>query len=682
MGALDPGRRAIGGNESRRGRALVWVALGLLVVAVAAGLLVVRPWSHPRPPRILLVGIDGADWRTIRPMLAEGDLPHLTHLIQEGAHGPLWGVPPLTPPVGWTTIATGKAPDQHGVLGFTIPDPRTGQPIVIASGLRRSKAFWNILADHELSVGLIGWWATSPAEAVPGVIVSDRLLGHPFVAPGQLAEGVVYPAERSQQLLHRRDRVKPPSRAEAQRSMDVSAEEYAAASDQDPTDPIGQFRRIYQGMRTAAELARFVQRRDQPDVLAVCFDGIDAACHLYARYAAPAPDSTASELQRKLGRTLREIYRLQDELLGQLLALTDETTTVMVISAYGYRTESEHPTSELRPIDHRVASRAHRPDGILVMKGPSVRRRTGEQSPAAISNRASVFDITPTMLALLGLPVAQDMGGRVLTEMLVEDFPEASRISTFEDAAWARDRAAQRPDYSGLTEGERARLRSLGYVGIDEPGGVFAVRDHEALAEYFGISGDGERAERELLAMIAGAPQEPEPYLRLGIGYLRQNKTDAARAMLEQALALDPKQVEARMSLALIFRELNDRARATSLLEEGLRLHPGHAGLRVNLGMLYKDANDLDRAAQLFEEALRLSPDHHTANAQLAMLLERRGDFEGALPHWQAAARARPDDRLARDHIALIERQLGRAPSQRATPGSGQAAAPGARGEG
>jgi predicted AlkP superfamily phosphohydrolase/phosphomutase/Flp pilus assembly protein TadD len=647
----------------RRGRVRLWLLPVLLVLGTAIALIVLQPWSHVQPPRVLLVGIDGADWRPIRALLAEGQLPNLTRLIQQGAHGPLWGVPPLIPPVGWTTIATGKGPDQHGVLGFTMPDPRTGQPIAVASGMRRSKAFWNILADHGLRVGLVGWWATGPAEPIPGVVVSDRVLRHALIAETPTTEGAVYPPERAAEFLARRDRVKAPSYKIARQFMDVTADEYRAARDEDPNDPVAAFRHLYQGMRATADIAVRIQRRDRPDVLAVYFEGVDTANHFFGPFAPSGETPASGDKPHKFSRTLPEIYRLQDELLGRLLELTDDATTVVVVSAYGFRPELQPPVVEGETSDHIVVARAHRAEGILVMKGPRIRHRTSEKDPAAISDRATAFDITPTLLALLDLPVGQDMEGKPLTDLLVENFPEPSRISSYEDEAWARDRAAARPDYSGLDEPTRERLRSLGYLGIDDPSGIFALRDYETLAEYFGVRGNVQRAEQLLQALVDRAPDEPRPYFRLGLANIAQKKFATARTLLEKALALDPKFVEARMNLAYAFRELGEPLKAIALLEEGARLHPGHAGLRVNLGMLHQEINDMPGAARLFEEALRINPDHQPAHVQLAMILEQQGHLEEALVHWQEALRLRPNDRMARDHVTLVERRLGRTPA-------------------
>jgi len=95
-------------------------------------------------------------------------------------------------------------------------------------------------------------------------------------------------------------------------------------------------------------------------------------------------------------------------------------------------------------------SGSHETAGIILARGPSVRRGMRIE-------HASILDIAPTVLHLLGLPVASDMDGRVLTEMLTTERP-VETVATH-DGAMPR-RTAEAAADAGVTE----RLRALGYV--------------------------------------------------------------------------------------------------------------------------------------------------------------------------------------------------------------------------
>jgi predicted AlkP superfamily phosphohydrolase/phosphomutase len=69
-------------------------------------------------PRLLIIGIDGATFDLVEPWAEAGYLPTLSHLMAEGAHGPLRAWPNMNSAAAWTSMVTGYNPGQHGVYGF------------------------------------------------------------------------------------------------------------------------------------------------------------------------------------------------------------------------------------------------------------------------------------------------------------------------------------------------------------------------------------------------------------------------------------------------------------------------------------------------------------------------------------------------------------------------------------
>jgi hypothetical protein len=69
-----------------------------------------------------------------------------------------------------------------------------------------------------------------------------------------------------------------------------------------------------------------------------------------------------------------------------------------------------------------AATHGGAPDGVLLVAGAGIR-------PGATPARASVLDVAPTLLYLLGLPVARDMEGRVLTEILEPAFARENPVT-------------------------------------------------------------------------------------------------------------------------------------------------------------------------------------------------------------------------------------------------------------
>src|SRR5262249_5905138 len=126
-------------------------------------------WSPP-PWGVLLIGIDSADWDLADPLIKSGALPHLGQLRDRGAWGPLRSMKPTLSPILWTTIATGRRPEDHGIIDFLMKDPASGAEVPISRTLRRVKALWNIASDLSIPNTTIGWWATWPAEQVTGAM--------------------------------------------------------------------------------------------------------------------------------------------------------------------------------------------------------------------------------------------------------------------------------------------------------------------------------------------------------------------------------------------------------------------------------------------------------------------------------------------------------------------------------
>lgn len=630
---------------------------GAWLVLLSALLLLAPACDRPRrAPKVLIVGIDSADWDMIRPMLGRGELPHLTNLIQHGAHGPLFSMHPITSPVIWTTIATGKGPDQHGILDFTMPDPQTGEPITISSNTRQSKAFWNILSEEGVSCAVIGWWASWPAEPIRGVMVSDRISHHAFLKNITAQKGLVYPPEKTAEILALRGDPMAVPYETAREFMAISPEEYAAAPELDFRDPISHFRLIYQTMTTYAAIAEHVIQTDCPEVLAVYFEGVDTAGHMYMRYTPPAYPYTTEAERKKYGHTVEAFYRYQDQLLGDLLALTDEETTVIIVSDHGFKTGRQRPVERASEVSYATAAMWHRMQGVVIMKGPEVL----SQAPGvpATTADATVFDILPTLLALLDVPAADDMDGRILSEMLVPGVNPPSRIPSYEDDAWRENRDNVRFETEGLDEETKARLRSLGYLGANDTAETLSLRGQWSLAEYFIFRQDYARAEKELEELCARAPDWAEPPYHLGLIYMRQKEYERARRAYERALELNPEHLETRMNLAFIYRELNMRKEAIAVLEEAAEQRPHHPGVRVNLSMLYKDGGELDQALAYLKAALEINPDYHAAHVQSALVYELMHQPEQAAEEWREALRIRPRDSNARARLDRIEKAL------------------------
>ncbi|PYQ33698.1 MAG: hypothetical protein DMF55_11165, partial [Acidobacteria bacterium] len=125
-------------------------------------------------PRVIWLGLDGLDWEILDRLAADGKMPNWRRLSSEGWSARLRSFFPLISPILWTSAATGTPPDLHRVLDFQEVDPKTGGKVPISGNSRAVPAVWNLVSSAGRTVGVVGWWATHPAEEVNGFFVSDH----------------------------------------------------------------------------------------------------------------------------------------------------------------------------------------------------------------------------------------------------------------------------------------------------------------------------------------------------------------------------------------------------------------------------------------------------------------------------------------------------------------------------
>ena len=173
----------------------------------------------PNPPplasRVLLIGWDAADWKIISPLMDAGQMPaSCRDSSSRGVMGNISTLRPALSPILWNSIATGKRPDKHGILGFIEPSPDGNGIRPVSSTSRKTKALWNIVTQAGRKAHVVGWYASHPAEPINGVCVSNQFAetaqahpekgwplpggcGHPPMLRDAIANLRVHPEELS-----------------------------------------------------------------------------------------------------------------------------------------------------------------------------------------------------------------------------------------------------------------------------------------------------------------------------------------------------------------------------------------------------------------------------------------------------------------------------------------------------
>jgi predicted AlkP superfamily phosphohydrolase/phosphomutase len=384
------------------------------------------PLPKPAGP-VFLIGIDGAAWDLIDPLLAKGKLPNLAALMASGCHAALKSDDPsLNSAVLWTSIATGKVSAKHGIQAW---DPALGIP---PSTNRKTKAVWNILSGFGAKVLLSNYMGTWPAEKVNGVNISRRWRGEWMVGKSLQPVDAFAPIEESSARTAITDwpRLNPPS---------SEASNFIAAADE---MRVGMLANALSNDEIAVRAAEFFLARASFDFLAVHLWGLDWVSHMYL-------ESGSKASARR--RIVEAYYERADAMVGRLRSF-DKSATVLVVSDHGFR-----PNAPGLRRKHGLWKRPgdHTDTGIFIISGSRAARcrRRG---------RASTLDVTPTILHMMGYPVASDMDGQALTGFLRDDGDNSRPVKLIA----SYDEPEKKPEAAGFSI-DRVTLdllRQMGYM--------------------------------------------------------------------------------------------------------------------------------------------------------------------------------------------------------------------------
>ncbi|MGH7789050.1 MAG: alkaline phosphatase family protein [Candidatus Binatia bacterium] len=590
------------------------------------------------PGRVMVLGLDGMDPATIDLLMAEGQMPNFATLRTEGAYGRLISSKPLLSPIIWTTIATGKPPDQHKIGHFVAVNDKTGEQLPVTSQMRGVKALWNILSDAGRSVDVVGWWATWPAETVNGTVVSDHTCYHFLfdegASGGADATGIVFPPALEpalRPLIRRPADLRP---ADVAPFVQVSAAEFDRPFHFD--DDLSHFKWALATAESYRAIAKHLWQTDRPDVLLTYIEATDSVAHLFGHlFRAQGLAGELAAQQRRYGNAVESMYRYADQLVGEAIAMMDDRTTLIVLSDHGFElgTLPDDPskTRDMR----RVSERFHRVEGILYLYGNQVKARRRLDQP-------TLLDVAPTVLALTGIAPARDMPGRVLSEAL-DAPPMARQVASFEGGAPVAGTAGGGDP--SVDPAILERLRALGYLDAQSPKG-----DRNLAAVLF-QEGKFAQAAAAYERLLAEAPDDAALRASWAGALGALGRYDESLAELERAIAQQPLNPEAHHNRGVIFEKQGKRDAAVAAYRSALRYNPQYTPSQEALVRLTGSSGSAAPRDAAEQEALVL--------AERASQAARRGDYAGAMQQLDAAEHLAPRSALVYQYRANVAFLMG-----------------------
>ena len=398
---------------------------------------------------LLIIGLDGADWRVLEPLIADGKLPTFAEIVARGASGPLATYRGPNSAVIWASLYSGKEPRQHTIgdfysirlAGMSGPGlyrvPRTffrqfaglleGMGVAerrpVTRGSMRGVPIWEITDFVGLSTGVIDGYYYS------------------FPAPVPQSDGSFFFAYGTNSFF--RQLRKDPSLADT-RDLFVQPPELFDRLDDDlhRRDFFWQSRTLM-NVLADGELG-------QPRLLNLYAHQPDALQHNEWKWFEPGHyfGIDEQELDQRRNR-IPNLHVEFDAFLQAVRAQVDPETVIAIVSDHGHSPTLLHAAHSF----HR-----HGPPGVVILSGGPIR-------PGFAIDGAHVRDITPTLLHLLGLPVAEDMAGRVLAEALEPAFLQRFPVTTIPSYDFLdRGRSSTDSRSEELDRLELEKLKAMGYL--------------------------------------------------------------------------------------------------------------------------------------------------------------------------------------------------------------------------
>ncbi len=576
--------------------------------------------------KLLLIGWDAADWKLASPLVDQGHMPTLGRLIDAGVMGNLAALRPMLSPMLWNSIATGKRPPQHGIVGFLEPDPHSGGTRPVGSTSRRVKALWNIVMQRGLRAHVVGWFAGCPAEPIDGVYVSP-VYAQPSGSAGQrwpLPAGTVHP-ESSRDLLAGL-RVHP---ADLPSEMLLGFVPRADEVDQQHDRRLEHLRLGLAESASIHNAATWVLEHEPWDLLAVGYDTIGFMGRHFMRFHPPRMPDVHPRQFELYKDVMTGIYRFYDLLLERLLELAGPDATVVLVSAHG--AHSDHLRSRGGGGLSSAVEEWNRDSGILCMKGPHIRRDEHVYG-------ATVLDVAPTVLTLLGLPVGEDMAGKPLVQSL-EELVEPERIPSWErEPGECGMHGREVPRDPAAVDAALQQLVALGYVEAPGPdparARAMAHRDLQYnLARSYVDAGRSDQAVPILLELSAAQPDDARLAFTLGHCYVDLGRRAEARALVEPLVDSGDGGPWADWLLGIIESQDGRVDAALLYFARAEAANMDRPDLYVQIGNAYVREALWDKARGVFERALAVDSDCAEAYLGLAVIASRGRRHEEAAEH-------------------------------------------------
>jgi predicted AlkP superfamily phosphohydrolase/phosphomutase len=257
---------------------------------------------------LFVLGLDGASFDIILPLVQQGKLPNIRRVIEEGSWGELQStIPPLTAPA-WISFLTGKNPGKHGVLSFRNLDATAYQCFrggFVNSNSYHHATIFDILGQHNLRLAAVSVPLTYPAWPVNGLMISGYPVGD--------TKRAYYP---------------PGLESEVKSNLFWPRNTHRMAVDE-------LLQKVNDLLRLQVEFCLSLIREKRYDFIMVNIDNLDNAVHHFWHFHDPQSPVYSEDIVRRYGDLVENQYSLVDQYIGEILDIIPDDANLIVMSDHG-----------------------------------------------------------------------------------------------------------------------------------------------------------------------------------------------------------------------------------------------------------------------------------------------------------------------------------------------------------
>lgn len=582
--------------------------------------------------RVAIFALDGADWDLLSELSNDGVIPNLRAMTRGGRTAAVQTIQPTVSPMLWTSVATGLPPDRHGVIDFI--DRTRNTPVDALS--RHVPALWDISEAFGRHAMTVAWWTAWPPTSAESFV---------FDAPVEMVPDAVYPPAAAPRALQLEVPVQTVGYDQLRRFLNITGNEYQeAVGSNNQRNPINIFRTVLAKTWSDHRVAINFYREQQPLLFMMSYGGTDVVNHLFAPYHPPYREGISSDEYRKFWPAASNYYTEIDRLLGEWMNVLPPDTTVIVMSAHGFKWGKDRPRS--MPNGGPALDDHGRP-GVFIAYGNHVAAGGG-------TNTLSIYDIAPSVLAILGLPQSADMPGHLPAWAFHDITPVQSvRVVSYSEFINPRPLAT---DARITRQPYETELQAIGhlYDPSRHPAPMLADQEQQTAAAkplpperwgayaYYnnlGVTLQKQGKMQEAVDAFGRAiqinPQRAAAYLNLAMALTERQQYTAADDAFMQAVANGlPNAERWFIDYAALYRERNMPTRAIALLEKGKQVFPESYEVAANLGSVLAASERYTEGLPELERALGLQPASTLALNNIGIFYAKRNDYARALDYW------------------------------------------------